>query len=289
MQFGKQSLFLFRLNAGLTLVLLICIAFWVHDIKSRVESLTARAERSDVLRIVTAILNNNNLSADDEAQLTGQLIAAIYEKSQPLLSNATTTFLFGDVQGVIGQFFVNVFGYQFNEFATSVESNSGAIVRAFRQAQEKCPQWRTCEIQGLLECPNGRVVNCDYMGETVNCARDCGVYSPVIDTFSVVQSVASVVRARWQDVPLPDSSALPAFSNGVFRLDLLLTWIKSQVIGDAWHGAGVNCLQFVSRLRSIPWVGQYISSGEPAVWDARNQVRSISEPVLKVCEAIAQI
>lgn len=290
MQFGRQSLFLMRLNAGLTIVLIICVAFWVHDIKSRVDDISSRAQRSDILRIANTILSDNSLSANQEAELTGQLINAIYKKSGPLLSNVTTAFVFGDVQGLIGEFFINVFGYPFNDFAASVESNSGAIAQAFRQVQAACPRPRVCEIQGLLECPNGRFVNCYEIGQQVNCARDCDVYEPVIDAFSVVNSVATVLRTKWQDVPIPASSATAAFSNGLFRLDVVLTWIKSQVIAQPWRDAGINCLQFVAHVRSIPWIGQFIdSNGDQTEWDARSQVQSISEPVLKVCEAIAQV
>jgi len=97
--------------------------------------------------------------------------------------------------------------------------------------------------------------------------------------------------ALW--MPLNNNTNLdtPAFSEGLFRIDGIIEWIKTQgSSGPDLRTAGVLCNQFLIQLGNINWSGFYNDrNGQRVSWDANNDIRSFVGDVQPVCLSLSQL
>jgi len=106
----------------------------------------------------------------------------------------------------------------------------------------------------------------------------------------LVVSIMDKVR-QWQ--PLTNSTNMdsPAFSDGIFRLDGIIDWVKTQgASGPDLRAAGTLCGQFLIQLGNINWSGTYQNRyGNRETWDANYDIRNVIGDVQPVCQYLAQM
>jgi len=106
----------------------------------------------------------------------------------------------------------------------------------------------------------------------------------------LVLSILVKVRS-W--VPLQNSSDItnPALSDGLFRLDAIVEWVKSQGrTGPELAAAGSVCTVFLIQLGNINWSGTYTSpNGQPDTWDVNQGMRNFIGDVQPVCTYLSRM
>lgn len=208
------------------------------------------------------------------------------------LTSTAEAFFFGSSDGAIPTFLADsIFGFDFASLGTRVESLANQVENVMSNApvSNTCSQYVTCPNEGPYRCTNGQQVWCNNAGDVVNCAIDTCVAPYIAAGASLVESVAQLV-GKVEGVPVSNASAVPAFSNGLLRLDQILKWVESQANPAAWQSAAKACQLFTFRVKAINWVGAWVdTNGETRSWNANSQIRQIAGYLEQVCDPLAKL
>jgi hypothetical protein len=106
----------------------------------------------------------------------------------------------------------------------------------------------------------------------------------------LVVSVAEKV-ALWQRLGNSSDVSNPAFSDGIFRFDGIIEWIKTQgASGPDVKSAAEVCNMFLIQLGNINWSGSYIDrNGHRTTWDVNSDIRSAIGDIQPVCLYLSRI
>ena len=209
---------------------------------------------------------------------------------------AVTHFILGAADGQVSDFITGVLTTDFASIATAMYNMSTSVQTAF-QSQVKpasCYAPFQCQSVGWVTCPTtGMQAYCGYVNQIVNCATQSCLASSVITGASFVASVASVMVPFQQVSGMPVSGmplGVPAMSDGVFRLDLFLNWLRAQTVDADWKNAATLCRQATTRLRQLSWIGTYLNTdGNSVSWDINNKIADITQYVDQVCSGLQNL
>ena len=200
-------------------------------------------------------------------------------------------FIFGAADGQVSDFITGVLTTDFGSIARGLYNISTQVESAFQNQVKPISCWYPvqCTHQGTLTCPStGRQVYCYNSNEIVNCATQSCLASSMITGASVTASVANVMLSfqRVSGVPL----GAPAMSDGVFRLDMFLEWVRAQTVNADWSNAATLCRQVTTRLRQLSWSGTYLNTnGDPVSWEFNNKMDDITQYVDQVCSGLQNL
>jgi len=214
------------------------------------------------LRVDATIDHANGLMSAVES---GNPPEGIRTFASRLFSSAASTFFFGDSDGTIAGFIQNVMLYDFHGLGQQFITFSSKVATAFT-------------------APPAPSAPCQQSNGGPGCA------SPTILTAAnAINSIATKV-GTFVDVTTGTQSATPAFSDGIFQLDSILDWVKSQANSTAWSSAGVVCQNFATAFGGVSWYGSFIdSNGNQQTWDIRSDVTKAMTGFNEVCGRIATI
>eukprot|EP00759_Apiculatamorpha_spiralis_P005060 PhF_6_TR13012/c0_g1_i2/m.20620 len=210
-------------------------------------------------------------------------------KLHPVLREAilrgASEFFLGDVNGGIANFLSNIFSYNFgffgfqvNQFAQTVNS-----VVTKKPAPSQCFLPKPCTSAGRLECPDGHHEYCSTDHSIVNCAPAACTAPYIAMGSSLTSSVANVV-AQLSPVYNPSPNRPAAFSDGVFRLDRLLDWVRNQANYPAWQNSASLCSRLSDAIGGMYWSGTFRHrDGTYRSWDVNQQVQQVLSYVGQVC------
>lgn len=264
-------------------------------------------------------LNGGGSSAPGTGPHSGTVSAvvkyasAVAENLRATVSSATTFFLFGDADSAIAGFLANLLRYDFASFGAAGQAwgnkmvqvlgnkNCTTLGRVYCNTTSPTDSWSSYEMQ----CPPGpngipgRKVWCDQQPAqyqwgpqivSTSCDR---IGCPLRDMATAGGAVAAVMN-RVKQVILPTNATQgtvgPAsFSTGIFRLDGMLTWIKSQFNLTAWASAATTCSAFATNGLALNWTGCYtygVYNNQTNCWNANDGLIPFFNRTLELCNAM---
>ena len=214
----------------------------------------------------------------------------VIQRAAGALRDLSDTFFFGSVNGSVATFALQLLHSDIGGIAGQVSNFADRVFRAFNvPPPTTCEQMVRCQQGGELFCPNGERRWCNYAGQDVNCASLECVAPHVAHVASLISSVAGKIKLV-RPYPVNSSNSPAAFSDGIFRLDLLLDWVNSQLDASDWVTAGRACQNVAAQVRTIDWTGMYIDDrGRRQNWNENKRVRDGVDYVLQVCDNIVNI
>ena len=208
----------------------------------------------------------------------------------PFVVQLGLEFFFGSVNGTIAQFATQQLSSDVSGLAGNAVFMADALTKQFYAQQQSpyCTQKTTCPASGVtVVCPNNRPVYCPQAGMVVDCNYASCIANKSIHGSSLVSSIAS--KLLWMHRPPVPYQWLPAFSDGIFRLDKMFEWVRAQLRRGPWHSAGFGCRFITQQVERISWRGIYFDaeSGRYREWDANEGVRKVSDTVSQFCDALS--
>eukprot|EP01013_Petalomonas_cantuscygni_P036398 TRINITY_DN662_c0_g3_i1.p1 TRINITY_DN662_c0_g3~~TRINITY_DN662_c0_g3_i1.p1 ORF type:complete len:346 (-),score=90.32 TRINITY_DN662_c0_g3_i1:331-1368(-) len=255
--------------------------------------------------------------------------ADVHRSLSQLAGSVSSVFFFGSSNGSVADFVMNFFSSDIQGFAKAVSSFSLDIATVFEHnlRPASCSQTLTCPRGGIdVQCANGRVVYCPTQGAVVSCSYVACINSQPAFYASMVHSVADAI-ATWTNInadtvsaaernfsaatqqmtpglphgsvaldtegstPWPANTSDAAFSDGIFRLDTMLTWLRAQTRSPDWGRLGTMCRLATHQLRNMPLNGTYFDPIDRTAhsWSWTNAVSQNIGFVEQVCEALTAL
>ena len=234
--------------------------------------------KADMLNDVVEIVNN-------PASIVQQ--PGVSTALAQVLRETASAFFLGTPNGTISAFVADVAETNFHTIGQDIKPLAAAVFRAFqsRQADPSCTQLVQCSQWGPMQCPNGNWVNCQP-NVAVNCA-DCPYGAPM-ELASIIESVAGRVAQLQPIASAPSGPA--ALSDGVFRLNSILSWVAAQGNVTSWKLAAHQCDALAAAVDNVNWSANYTKhDGRSASWDANSQVNSVTRELRRYCPIIANM
>eukprot|EP00672_Neobodo_designis_P015652 CAMPEP_0174829314 /NCGR_PEP_ID=MMETSP1114-20130205/1865_1 /TAXON_ID=312471 /ORGANISM="Neobodo designis, Strain CCAP 1951/1" /LENGTH=333 /DNA_ID=CAMNT_0016063057 /DNA_START=65 /DNA_END=1066 /DNA_ORIENTATION=- len=208
-----------------------------------------------------------------------------------LVQNATTAFFLGSPDGTVSGFLEDLFETDFAGVASSIVPLATKVANKFeeRQSSPDCTKYVECTQWGSLQCPNnGPTRWCDNAGQVVNCGN-----CPFAEAAEISSKAESVLR-RVADVrtvtPVGGNNTAPAaFSDGLLRLNSVLSWVSKQGDVTSWARAARACNDLADSVDNVNWSGNYSSNGGSANWDANSQVLSVTSRARQYCSLLGEL
>lgn len=188
---------------------------------------------------------------------SGKPSAGMVSTANTVLSSAAGYFFLGSFDGTIAGFVQNIFLYDFSGMATDFVVFSQRVEAVFADVNSTSYEVNRVILTG---------------------AR-------------AIKSIASVVQAGFHNVNgatvAPDSAAM---SDGIFRVDHIVHWLRSQANTNAFKTAGVVCGDFTQQMERVVWTGSWVdANGVQRTFDIRDGMHSVLIRVKDVCQRLAKL
>jgi hypothetical protein len=241
------------------------------------------SDRADQIDAVINVINNPQDLLSNPA---------LVKASVKFLRDTSSAFFLGSSNGTLTAFVENTLMFDFAGAGQQVENFAGSVFNAFatKAANDPtCYQSVTCQQSYMnVQCSNGNWYWCEFQGQQFDCGS-C-TYAGIASFASVVTSVASRISALPPMNSNEAAASNPALSDGVFRLNGLLSWVQAQANPEAWRDAGRRCNEFANHVNDINWAGNYTGSdGSSQNWDANQQIQPIVLHVMRYCNVFANL
>jgi hypothetical protein len=239
-------------------------------------------------------LRGQAAKVDEVFALVGeQPTAATTRRINAALGQVGSFFFLGAARGSVAQFLSNLMTFDFGLFASDVNAIALQLAATFNADPQpkQCYSPAPCTNDWDVTCPNGNTFWC-RPGSMANCAEDKTCVSPDIASVSSIVESVSRKLVTWERVPAANpTAATPAFSEGIFRLDVLLGWIDAQTNVGQWQAAAASCRGVTAQMRATTWSNTYVdpSSKQTQSWSAASQLATVSSYMDQVCDALVYL
>ena len=220
---------------------------------------------------------------------TTTLPAEVRQEMHSLLN----AVVFGSPNGTIAGFLQNTFGTDFAGIAMSV----GSMMKKLEQSANNLP--RIEPVYAMCEPHNDGNDYAICFGQQVWCypplqLTQCNYPLQPKDVLGTIASATRMMTDKIQDLrPLDNSTQAsdPAFSTGLFRVNVLFDWIKRNADDiDAWHRGGEVCSSFLAQLRNVEWAGTYLNRQQfPQTYNVTKQVNEVMHTIQLFCDGFKAI
>ena len=212
---------------------------------------------------------------------------------QRLMSNVSNTFFFGNPEGQIPNFLENFVTGNWSTLAENVRSFSSMVTtNLYNDPNANCSTGQVIHCpSNTIEtrfCDNGNSVFCDDGYPSMfYCNSGCEL-GEVFRIASIVESVANVTKRVAFLTPQDNQPA--AFSDGVFRMDLIIDWLSSQFRREDWNMLGNHCKQLATNVKTVSWENCYfMKTGGNYCWNVNREVVRVLKQVERFCNIAANL
>jgi hypothetical protein len=205
-----------------------------------------------------------------------------------LLQDTSSAFFLGAVNGTLSTFVLDTLQTDFASVAYPIANLATQLANAFqeRQSQPQCTEYVQCTDNGTIQCPTGKTMYCESE-EVVNCGN-CP-YGKHLELTSLIASVASRIANVGVVEPMSTNNTA-ALSDGLLRLNSVLTWVGNQGDVDGWAEAAQECDTFAENVQNVNWAGNYTGAdGSSQAWDVNSNVAAVVQQVRTWCPIVASM
>lgn len=188
---------------------------------------------------------------------SGKPSAGTLQTTNTILSSAAGYFFLGSFDGTITGYLQNLFLYDF---------------------------------VGMAQDLKGFATNVESVFADVNSSSH-GEERAFLTGARAVKSIAGAVASAFQNVQgatvAPDQAAM---SEGIFRLDGALQFVRSQASAPAWKDAAGICKQFVASMNAVQWYGSWVDAdGTTRDWNINSDMHTVLTRVNDICVRLARL
>jgi hypothetical protein len=115
-----------------------------------------------------------------------------------------------------------------------------------------------------------------------------GISVDITTYLHAIKSIANQV-ATFQNVQ-GTAVTNAAMSDGIFRMDHMMEFIRSQADAQSWKDLGTVCNAFATQMEAITWSGSFVDgTGNQKTWDISSTMQTITDKMTEVCSKASQI
>lgn len=186
-----------------------------------------------------------------DAVESGKPTSSMLEFSNKLLSSATTYFFLGNWDGTVAGFVQDLLRYDFSGFASAYITFANKFGPAFSSSSDSVDQ-------------------------------------AIVTAMNAIKSVATQVQS-FQNVNA-NAATNAALSDGLFRLDHMLDFIRSQSNVQSWKDAAGVCQLFSTQLKTITWSGSYVDgNGNTRTWNIQDTMNQVTDKMTSICNKVNSV
>ena len=186
---------------------------------------------------------------------SGEPTPELLSFTNKVLSSGAEYFFLGSFDGTLSGYLKDLLRYDFASFAGTVKAFGASVASVFDSQSER------------------------------------GYEKNLHDAGALVASVAGKVEEGFKGYEGGAPAANPALSDGIFRVDHVLDFIKANANATAWRNAATTCKSFSATFSSVAWYGSYEGAGSLSThtWDWRSSMQSFTEYLNEICGRLEQL
>ena len=217
----------------------------------------------------------------------------VIQRAAGALRDLSDTFFFGSVNGSVATFALQLLHSDIGGIAGQVSNFADRVFPRIQRPTANLAATRRFGAKtgwraGYLPKWRAALLSILFI-KNVNCASPECIAPHVAHVASLISSISGRIKLV-RPYPVNSSNSPAAFSDGIFRLDLLLDWVNSQLDASDWVTAGRACQNVAAQVRAIDWTGMYIDDrGRRQNWNENKRVRDGVDYVSQVCDNIVNI